>query len=196
MNKHGQLGFKLMLNSVALSLLGLSHISYGGTASNTFNFTATFVGGTCEINVPTSVQFNSGNILRATDIEQKTSETQKEFEITLANCTGWGLTPSIKVQGSKTADFGEQLFRDIMGPLDANGYGVLLESRDNNTFEANSNLAAQGVISAKNWSPDTQLNTIDTTIRMIASLSCGDCNYQDRHGGAFKSTVTFDFIYE
>ncbi|MBP6120831.1 MULTISPECIES: fimbrial protein [Providencia] len=179
-------------------LSGLSIPAFAdNSASSVFNFTATFVGGSCAISVPASVKFNNGNAFSSAEIVQKTAMTNETFNLTLSQCAGWGLTPAIKVSGSMTTDFGEALFRDVMGSVDANGYGVLLETPGNTTFNSNLNLAANGTVSAKNdWSMQRQLNTMDTTLPIVASLRCGDCNYPGRHGGEFKATVTFDFVYE
>lgn len=181
--------------------IGIGLCSFGGTAfadtaSSTFNFTATFVGGSCEISAPGSIQFNSDTALLSSEIEQQVAATTERFDLTLTKCAGWGLTPAIKVSGKTTTDFGSALFRDALGERDSNGYGVLLKTAGNASFDLNNNLAANGVIPAKNWSANNQLNAIDTTLPMVATLTCGDCNYAGRQGGEFKATVTFDFVYE
>lgn len=191
---------KLVIGSLGVGFLGLSSKAPAETASAVFNFTATFVGGTCEISAPASVQLsNGGNPFRSSDIEQKIAATHKSFNLTLSKCAGWGLTPSIKVSGQKTSDFGQTLFRDVMGPMDANGYGILLQVQTgaSTTFANNTNLATNGVIVAKSdWSTNAQLSTIDTNLKINAFLRCGDCNYPGRQGGALKATVTFDFVYD
>lgn len=196
MKKYGQL-LTIYLMGAGMGVMGLSTLAAAGTASNVFNFTAIFVGGSCEISAPANVVFNNGNAISPVDIEQKTVATNESFNLTLSNCAGWGLTPAIKVSGSKTSDFGESLFRNAGGPVDANGYGVLLQTAGNKTFNSNLNLAANGIILAKNdWSTESQLSSIDTTIPIVASLRCGDCNYPGRQDGEFRATVTFDFVYE
>ncbi|QZY66575.1 hypothetical protein K7H99_20370 (plasmid) [Providencia rettgeri] len=185
-----------MVLGVSLGLMGGVASVFAGTASSVFNFTAIFVGGTCDISAPAAIQFNGGSPLTSSEIEQKTAVTNEGFNITLSNCAGWGLTPAIKVSGTTISDFGEPLFRDAAGKNGTNGYGILLQTPGNATFNLNLNLAENGRVSAKSWSTDDQLSTVDTALPMVASLRCGDCNYPDRHGGEFKATVTFDFVYE
>ncbi len=191
---------KLYWPSVMITVMfgaGLNATASAGTASAVFNFTAMFVGGSCNISAPPSVRFNNGNAFSSAEIEQKTAITNQSFDLTLSKCAGWGLTPSIKVSGTKTSHFGEELFRNAGGPLDAHGYGILLTTPGNRSFNNNLNLAANGTIAAKSdWSTNTQLNTVDTTIPMVASLRCGYCNYPLRRGGDFSATVTFDFVYD
>lgn len=181
---------------ISMGLMGISPAVFAGTATSVFNFQAVFVGGGCDISAPASVKFNNGNAFSSLEIEQETAATNETFDITLSNCAGWGLTPSIKVSGAQTSEFGQPLFRDVMGPVDANGYGILLKTDGNSTFSPNLNLAENGVISASDWSMDNQLDTVNTTLPMVASLRCGDCSYSGRQGGEFKATVTFDFVYE
>lgn len=185
-----------MVLGVSLGVMGGVASVFAGTASTVLNFTAVFVGGTCDISAPATIQFNGGSPLTSTEIEQKTAATNEVFNITLSNCVGWGLTPAIKVSGTTTSDFGEPLFRDAAGKTGTNGYGILLQTAGNSTFNANLNLAGNGRVLTKSWSSDAQLSTVDTALQMVASLRCGDCNYADRHGGEFKATVTFDFVYE
>ena len=190
-------GYRSFLMMAMMSVVGLNAPALADSATTTFNFTAMFVGGSCDISAPPSVTFNNGNAFSSAEIAQKTAATNQSFDLTLSKCAGWGLTPSIKVSGTKTSDFGEALFRNVGGPLDASGYGILLTTPGNRSFNNNLNLAANGTISAKNdWSTNTQLNTVDTTIPMVASLRCGDCNYPLRRGGDISATVTFDFVYD
>ncbi|EKT62036.1 fimbrial protein [Providencia burhodogranariea] len=177
-------------------LCGVVTTASAGSASSSFNFTATFVGGSCAINVRENIQFNGGDLLLSTEIEEQAVAATETFDLTLSKCAGWGLTPSIKVSGKTTTSFGPALFRDALGERDSNGYGILLTTAGNASFDLNNNLAANGVIPAKNWSTSNQLSSIETTLPMVATLTCGDCNYAGRQGGEFKATVTFDFVYE
>ena len=196
MKKYGKF-LIIYLMGAGMGVMGLSTLASADTASSVFNFTTMFVGGSCEISAPATVAFNNGNPLSSVEIVQKAVVTNESFNLTLSNCVGWGLTPVIKVSGSKTSDFGESLFRNVGGPIDANGYGILLQTPGNTTFNSNLNLAANGTILAKNdWAIEEQLSSIDTTVPIVASLRCGDCNYSGRQGGEFKATVTFDFVYE
>lgn len=196
---------KTHIKSLTLLLVGLL-LGGGGmtanadTASTTFNFTTTFVGGSCDIKAPASVQFNDGNAFSSNDIEQKVAATTVALTLTLSGCSGWGLAPAIKVSGQTTAELGgEPLFRDVMGPVDAKGYGILLQTEGNVVFAPNANLARSGKITSNNWNSDAQLDTLNgasATVPLTATLTCGNCNYASRQGGEFKATVTFDFVYE
>jgi type 1 fimbria pilin len=181
-----------------MSAVGLSAPALAGTDSATFNFTAMFVGGSCDITAPPSITFNNGSPFGSREIEERVAATNESFELTLNNCAGWGLTPSIKVGGPQTSDFGVPLFRNAGGPIDAKGYGILLATEGNGIFNANPNLAANGAILAQEtWSTDAQLSTVNNTrVPMTATLTCGDCNYALRQGGDLSATVTFDFVYD
>lgn len=171
-------------------------IAAAGTTSSNVKFSATFVGGSCEIVVPSSLQFNGGNMLMPADIKQQLPSTIQTFNLILNNCSGFGFAPMISVSGASTTDFGSALFRNIPVATDANGYGVLLSTVGNRSFMANSNLAEHNNIVAKDWNANMQLSSIDATIPMSAVLTCGDCNYSGKRGGDFNATVTFDFVYE
>lgn len=177
-------------------LLGMNTVGYAGSASSVFNFSVMFVGGTCDISAPASVPFNGGNALLAADIVQGVAATTETFQLTLSQCAGWGLTPSIKVSGQTTSEFGPPLYLNPPGAMDANGYGLLLSTAGNSTFAPNANLAETPTILANNWATTTDLASVATSLPMTAQLSCGTCNSPGRHGGAFSATVTFDFVYE
>ncbi|WP_336193010.1 fimbrial protein [Providencia stuartii] len=188
----------LLWLSMIAGLLGVNTLGYAGSANARFDFTATFVGGTCDISAPRSVSFNGGNALLAADIEQHDGSTTETFTLTLSGCDGWGMTPSIKVSGQTTTDFSDDpLFLNPPSVSEANGYGLLLSTAGNSTFESNENLAKSPTILAKNWSTSTELKpNLDTSLPMTAQLSCGSCSFPGRHGGAFSATVTFEFVYE
>lgn len=191
-------GYRSFLVMAMMGVVGLSAPALADSANATFNFTATFVGGSCSISAPSSIQFNNGSPLSSREIEERVAVTNESIDLTLGNCVGLGLTPSIKVSGSQTSDFGVPLFRNVGGSMDAKGYGILLATDGNGIFNANPNLAANGIILAKdNWSTDAQLSTLNNTkVPMTATLTCGDCNYALRQGGDLKATVTFDFVYD
>lgn len=191
-------GYKSFLIMAMVGFTGLSEQALAESANATFNFTARFVGGTCEIQAPASIKFNGGTPFSSREIEERIATTRESFDLTLTGCDGWGLTPSITVSGAQTSDFGEPLFRNAGGPIDAKGYGILLATDGNGTFNANANLAANGAILAnENWSADWQLNTLNNVnVPMIATLTCGECNYALRQGGNLSATVTFTFVYD
>ena len=182
---------------VFLSTMLPSQIVLAKTASSEFNFTATFAGGSCEIIAPESIEFNGGSEVRAREIEEGSEKATTQFNLTMSNCSGSGLTPTITVIGEKTSNFGsEPLFRDSTGSGESDGYGLLLGTLGNSDFSKTENLALTGKISALNWNTSNQLNMMVTSLPMIATLTCGQCNYSGRQGGEFKSTITFEFVYE
>jgi len=190
--------YRSFLMTAMISVAVLSAPTLAGSAKATFNFKAKFVGGSCDIQAPPSIKFNNGIPFSSQEIEDHGAATNESFELTLSKCSGWGLTPSIKVSGSQSSDFGVPLFRNVGGSLDAKGYGILLATDGNGTFNANPNLAANGTILTKeSWSKNAQLNTLNNTkIPMIATLTCGDCKYALRQGGDLSATVTFNFVYD
>ncbi|HHR6079995.1 TPA: fimbrial protein [Providencia alcalifaciens] len=191
--------FLTVILLLCLSVGGFTWSIYAfaiNSASNTFTFAATFVGGSCQITAPPSVTFNNGNPLMPDDIKKGLDSAKHEFELTLSQCAGWGLTPSIHVSGTITTELGEPVFRDTDGGSDVKGYGLWLSTIGSADFGPNTNLARDGVIQASNWASTQQLSTLATTIPIKAVLTCGYCDSDDRHGGVFISTVTFDFLYE
>jgi len=187
---------------LSLGLGSVSSIAQAESASAVFHFAATLISGSCVISAPASLQFNGGNTLFGADIEaagmEGSSATTVQFNLILQNCTGWGGTPRIVVSGQQYNDINFRLFRDAdaLGIMDSVGYGVLLKTAGNSSFNENTNLAVDGNISVKNWSMNTQLNTLNNTLPITAILSCGDCANVGRHGGKFQATVIFDFVYE
>lgn len=177
-------------------LFGVNTVGYADSEIANLTFTAEFVGGGCSISVPDSIPFNHGNALFAADIEHGNAATTETFNLTLSECSGWGLTPSIKVSGQTTTEFGLPLYLNPPSTMAANGYGLLLSTAGNSTFAGNGNLAASPTIVANNWDTTTELESVVTSLPMTAQLSCGQCNSAGRHGGVFNATVTFEFVYE
>ena len=185
---------------VMMNVVGFGAPALAGTDSAVFNFTATFVGGGCEISAPEALQFNNGDILTFADIraasEDGTPKTTVDFNVILKNCSGWGLTPKITVTGNKTTEFGSTLFRES-GPKAPNGFGVYMKTDGNSTFLSNINLGYSPTITPRNWSKNNDLNMIDTELPIRAVLRCGNCNDSvDYRGGDFKAVVTFNFVYD
>lgn len=168
--------------------------SLAGSDSSVINFSAVFVGGSCDIStsVP-QIVFGGGEAIRPADIIS--SPPQESFDVVLSNCTGQGLTPKITVSGESTMLFGPVLFRDAVASS-SNGYGIQLSTAGNNSFNANMNLAQTKTISAKNWNTSMQLSELDTTLPVMAVLTCGNCDYSERQGGDLIASVTFDFVYD
>ncbi|MBP6120833.1 MULTISPECIES: fimbrial protein [Providencia] len=183
------------------ALLGLSAVfvslTAGAATSASTEFSATIAyEGACDITVPTTVVFNSGDAVLPSLIEAGNAVAKKTFDLTLANCQGLGVTPKITVAGESNSKTGETLFLDATAST-ATGYGILLATDGNANFKANINLAKVNTISASDdWDTDTRLTTINGTVPMSATLSCGDCETEGRLGGELKSNVTFEFQYD
>lgn len=185
----------LCITVLLLSLFGIMRHAAAGSDSAVINFSAVFVGGGCEISasVP-EILFGGGELIEPAEIVS--NPPQAAFNLTLAGCGGGGLTPKVTVSGESTTLFGPALFRSTMPASASDGYGVLLSTPGNNSFSANTNLAATKVISAINWDTNTDLSGLDTILPVTAILTCGDCNYNGRRSGDFIASVTFDFVYD
>ncbi len=169
--------------------------AWAGSASAVLNFSAVFVGGGCDISTSDAeIIFGGGDPIMPSDIIS--SPPQASFNLTLSSCSGYGLTPKINVAGESTTLFGPALFRSSADSA-SDGYGILLATAGNESFSENTNLAASKVITAKSWDTGTTLSssTLDTTLPVTATLTCGDCTYS-RRSGDLIATVTFDFVYD
>ncbi|EPL6453509.1 fimbrial protein [Providencia rettgeri] len=181
---------------VGVSALFMSMTAGAATSASTeFSATIAFEGA-CDITAPATVVFNNGDAVLPSQIEAHNAASKKTFDLTLANCQGIGVTPKITLAGESNADTGETLFLDAASST-TTGYGILLATDGNANFKANMNLADVKIISAIDaWDTDTSLTTIDGTIPMVATLSCGDCVVEGRLGGDLVSNVTFEFKYD
>lgn len=185
----------LCVTVVLMSLFGAIRPAAAGSDSAVINFSAVFVGGSCEITTSVSeIVFGGGELIEPADIVN--TPPQEAFNLTLAGCSGWGLTPKITVTGESTTLFGPALFRSPMPESASDGYGILLSTPGNNSFSANTNLAATKAITATNWDTDTELSGLDTTLPVTATLTCGNCNYSGRRSGDLIASVTFNFVYD
>lgn len=165
------------------------------TASTEFSATIAYEGA-CDITAPATVIFNNGDAVLPSQIESGAAETQKTFNLTLADCQGINVTPKITIAGESNADTGVTLFLDAAAST-ATGYGILLATNGNANFKANTNLAAVKTISViDDWDLDTNLTALNGNIPMSATLTCGDCDMDGRLGGELKSNVTFEFQYD
>lgn len=190
--------FRRSINSPA-ALMFLMSVSGGspavaGSDSALINFSAVFVGGGCDIStsVP-QIVFGGGDAIRPADIIS--SPPQETFDVVLSQCAGEGLTPKITVSGESVTLYGPVLFRNAAESA-SKGYGILLSTGGNSSFNANANLAQTKTISAKNWNTGTQLSELNTTLPVTAVLTCGNCDYSERQGGDLIASVTFDFVYD
>ncbi|MEM8325522.1 fimbrial-like protein [Morganella morganii] len=191
-----RLGYAVLcITGLLLSVFGIMRPAAAGSDSAVINFSAVFVGGSCEISasVP-EIVFGGGELIEPDEIVSNPLPTA--FNLTLTGCGGWGLTPKVTVSGESTTLFGPALFRSSMPESASDGYGILLSTLGNNSFNANTNLADTKVITAKNWSMDTDLSGLDTILPVTATLTCGDCNYSGRRSGDLIASVTFDFVYD
>lgn len=162
--------------------------------SSTTAFTATIVGGACDISAPPTVSVNSGTAIASEDIAAGTGP-EAPFNLTLSGCKGYGLVPSITLEGDVTDTSGMPLF--LSNTSTTKGYGILLTTAGNTNFKMNDNLAANMKITAENktWAT-TMASSLDGTIPVIASVSCGNCAADaDIQGGELKASVSFKFEY-
>ncbi|MDK3109890.1 fimbrial-like protein [Providencia rettgeri] len=168
----------------------------GSASAATVNFSAQIAyEGACEITVTPTITFNNGQAILPSQIEAKADVTKQTFNLILANCKGIKVTPKIIVSGNVNSTYGQDLFLDSGST--AVGYGILLSTAGNTTFQANSNLATNKQISAvKSWNVNTNLATINGTLPLSAALTCANCTAADRVGGKLNASVTFDFQYE
>lgn len=162
--------------------------------SATTAFTATIVGGACNISAPPTVSVNSGAVIASEDIAAGTGP-EAPFNLTLSGCKGYGLVPSITLEGDVSNTSGKPLF--LSNTSTTKGYGILLTTKGNTNFKMSDNLAADMKITAENktWAT-TMASSLNGTIPVIASVSCGDCAADaDIQGGELKATVAFKFEY-
>lgn len=184
----------LIARLVFISSFVCPRLSLAGSDSAVINFSAVFVGGGCDISTSVSqIVFGGGETIRPADIIS--SPPQESFDVVLGNCTGGGLTPKITVSGESMLLNGQPLFRDAAASS-SKGYGIQLSTAGNNSFNANTNLAQTKTISAKNWNTGTSLSELDTTLPVMAVLTCGNCDDSERQGGDLIASVTFDFVYD
>lgn len=168
---------------------------YAGTASQDVKLTVIFHSGSCDIRAPSSVSFSNGApVMRDSIAKNKESVS---FNVTIANCSGYLLKPSIKVYGNIVNIEGTPHFMDTDST--AKGYGILLSTLGNTAWSANTNLAQDTrTILAKDWPQvgSDNITTLNGDLTFTAKLACGSCTVgPNLHGGNLKSTVTFTLKY-
>lgn len=185
----------------AAALMGLSALfismTAGAASTASTEFTATIAyEGACDITAPANVSFNGGDAVLPSLIEAGDAVAKKQFDLTLANCQGLGLTPKITLTGTSNTDTGTALFADAAST--STGYGILLATVGDDNFKANTNLAAnKTIVASDDWdATGTSLTALNGTIPMSATISCGDCDAEGRLGGDLVANVTFNFLYE
>ncbi|HEY3983373.1 fimbrial protein [Cedecea sp.] len=171
----------------------LTNTSQAATSAST-EFKATVVGGTCDISAPATVSINKGAVIPSEDIIAGNSPVEK-FNIKLSGCKGYGLTPSISLEGNVVDISGTKLF--LTNTSTTKGYGILLTFDGDANFKANNNLASNMKLTATNkiWST-TMASTLNGDIPLKAAVSCGSCSTDaDIQGGELQTNVTFNFVY-
>ncbi|HAT1515436.1 TPA: fimbrial protein [Morganella morganii] len=176
--------------------LMMSVETQAATSAST-EFTATIAyEGACAITTSTGVViFNNGDAVLPSQIEGHEAAAQQTFELTLSDCHGFGVTPKITLAGLSNTDTGMALYLDTAAST-TTGYGILLATDGNDNFASNTNLAANKVISVNSkWNTQTDLTTLNGSIPLTATLSCGKCS-QARIGGDLVANITFEFQYD
>ncbi len=172
-------------------LFALTTSVYAGSSSTTVNFSATLVGGSCQISVDRpSITFSP--LSSSTVIAAGGDGIDPQlFSMTFSDCSGWGLTPKVQIKGN-TFTSGIPLFRNDNAASDySQGYGVKLVQQGQMAAIANMDKLIVGTA-------DQQLNTLNgQTLNFEARLSCGNCTAgPSLKGGNMNATVTLQFIYE
>ncbi|WP_226890339.1 hypothetical protein [Providencia alcalifaciens] len=81
---------------------------------------------------------HNGDLIPAEDITT-TSDISETFDLTILGCKGYGLTPSITVEGDTNNASGKDLF--VGTGSTSTGYGILLSTDGNSNFNKSDNLA-------------------------------------------------------
>lgn len=174
-------------------VLGMTSPALAATSAST-TISASIVGGSCDIAAPATLAIMDGEPIPAEDITT-TSTIAGTFNLTLSGCNGFGLTPSIKIAGDDSTLSGQSLF--VSNTSTSKGYGILLSTAGNTNFQANANLAANKTITAvtKTWG-STVASSLNGTIPLKATVSCGDCESTTLQGGMLNASLTFEFLYQ
>jgi type 1 fimbria pilin len=181
-----------LLIPTALYAASLGQSAIAATTATT-KISASIVGGGCQITAPSSVAIRNGDLIPAEDIT--TSDISETFDLTILGCKGYGLTPSITIEGDTDSASGEDLF--VSTGSTSTGYGILLSTAGNTNFEGSDNLATDKKITAQTtteWDK-TFANTLDGTIPLKATVSCGGCTASNLQGGELTASLTFNFFY-
>lgn len=182
-----------LLIPTALYAVSMGQSAMAATSTPT-TFYANIVGGGCEITAPPTVSIRNGDPIPAEDITT-TSDISETFDLTIFGCKGYGLTPSITVEGDTNDASGKDLF--VGAGSTSTGYGILLSTDGNSNFDKSDNLATDKKITAlasKDWSK-ILANTLDGTLPLKATVSCGSCTDNNLQGGELTASVTFNFFY-
>nr|WP_305071346.1 hypothetical protein [Providencia sp. wls1916] len=181
-----------LLIPTALYAASLGQSAIAATSATT-KISASIVGGGCQITAPSTVSIRNGDLIPAEEIT--TSDISETFDLTILGCKGYGLTPSITLEGDTDSASGEALF--VSPGSTSTGYGILLSTAGNTNFEGSDNLATDKKITAlttKEWNK-TFASTLNGTIPLKATVSCGTCTANNLQGGELTASLTFNFFY-
>ena len=186
--------FYLLLIPTVFCAAGLGQSAMADTTAQTI-ISAHIVGGGCQISVDDKVQIRDGNLIPADEI-MPDSDISQTFELTIKDCKGYGLTPSITIDGNIDNSSGKWLFVNLDSK--SKGYGILLSTDGNEHFNQSSNLGKDKKITAKkdestDWE-HAYINDFNGKIPLKATLSCGTCT--DNQGGELTASLTFTFVYQ
>lgn len=182
-----------LLIPTALYTAGMGQSAMAATTATT-KISASIVGGGCQITVKPNVAIRDGDLIPAEDITSE-SDISETFDLTILGCKGYGLTPSITIEGDTDSTSGKDLF--VSPNSSSTGYGILLSTEGSSNFNQSDNLATDKKITAQTtteWDK-TFANTLDGTIPLKATVSCGDCTASNLQGGELTASLTFNFFY-
>lgn len=186
MNKFNVFSVRRRLSGAALCL-GLLTLAARAQAVD-ITFSATFQNPTCEVSVPSTLDFGT---LVSSDITQGISLANPlALDVTLSKCAGFIGTaqkPGIKVTGTGFSTAGDYLFRQSTSA--STNYGVRLTT-STGTVLANNTFVPSALTPA----------TFDggsETIPLKASVSCGSkCSDVGTRAGTLSAVVTFAFVWQ
>lgn len=183
--------YSLLIPTVFYAV-GMGQSAMAATTATT-KISASIVGGGCQITAPPTVAIHNGDLIPAEDITT-TSDISETFDLTIQGCKGYGLTPSITLDGDIDGASGKDLF--VGTGSTSTGYGILLSTAGNTNFDGSENLATDKKITAKTkaWNK-TFASTLNGKIPLKATVSCGECTANNLQGGELTASVTFNFFY-
>ncbi len=192
MTQTKKLLYSLLIPTI-LYVAGLWQFAMAASTATT-EIRAIIVGGGCQITVKPNVDIRNGALIPAGDITEN-SDISETFDLSLKDCKGYGLTPSITIEGETASISEKELF--VNSNSTSKGYGILLSTEGNDNFNKSDDLVKDKKITAlttKVWS-ETFASTLDGTIPLKATVSCGKCNANNLQGGELIASLTFNFVY-
>ncbi|MEZ2759590.1 fimbrial protein [Providencia vermicola] len=176
------------------------------------NFSATLEAPTCTMSIPQTIDFgitqgSSPNAIPSTSLQG--NGVSMPVNITFSDCSNKGLSapkPQILLKGNAVHLGGTEFFfadsPSVSYP--AQGFGVKLSVNGDPNFEDNDHIITNGGSNgggALLARPNTTISSLNnSTLILTASLSCGSyspcSNAPAYEVGAFKSSVTFQLLYD